>query len=232
MDPRPLILVVDDDDDLRALVERIVQRAGYDVLTAENGARAVELVAAHDPALVLLDITMPVLDGWGALERIRELSDAPVVMLTALQGEIDTVRALRSGAVDYVTKPVRSMELTARIEGHLARSTRAAAPKETRYADSFLTVDFVQRVVCVGEREISITPLEFRLLGAFVRHAGEVLTRDRIRELVWNDPNGTSPEQVKLYVRYLRSKLVAADGTVIPIETVRGSGYRYLPPAG
>lgn len=228
MDPAR-ILVVDDEQDLRELVARVLGRSGYDVLVAEDGIEGVEACFEHAPDLVVLDVSMPRLDGWGVLDRIREVSEVPVIMLTARTAEVDRVRGLRAGADDYLPKPFGHQELVARIEALLRRARRDQPPPDARYEDAFLTLDRVQRIVVVGGREVSLTPLEFRLLSVLVRHSGEVLTRERLRELVWNDVQTLAPEQVKLYVSYLRRKL-DLDGSGTPIETVRGAGYRYCPP--
>jgi DNA-binding response OmpR family regulator len=221
------VLVVDDDGDVRALVAELLTRAGYDVSHAPNGREALKVLFDERPDLVLLDISMPELDGWGTLERIRELSDVPVLMLSALGAELEKVRALRAGADDYVTKPFGRQELLARVESVMRR---APAP-EVRdvYRDGRLEVDFSQRRVLAGEHPVELTPLEFRLLSAFVDHPGQLLAHDQLLELAWGGERGASRDQVKLYVGYLRRKL--ADGGVPPeaIETVRGFGYRYSP---
>jgi DNA-binding response OmpR family regulator len=172
---------------------------------------------------------MPGLDGWQVLERIRELSDVPVLMLTARAEELDKVRGLRAGADDYVTKPFGRQELLARIDAGLRRSrSREEAPES--YADGFVMIDFPQRAVQAGGQEVSLTPLEFRLLAAFVRNPNQVLTHEQLLELVWGDERAAERDQVKLYVGYLRRKLGAPPGGESPIETMRGFGYRYRPP--
>jgi DNA-binding response OmpR family regulator len=171
---------------------------------------------------------MPGLDGWKTLERIRELSDVPVVMLTAKATELEKTRGLRAGADDYVTKPFGRQELLARVEALLRRTgARAAAPEV--YSDAFLTIDFAQRTVTAGGQPVDLTPLEFRLLAAFVRHPNQVLTHDQLLELVWGDEHAAR-EQVKLYVGYLRKKLCPDAPDSAPIETRRGFGYSYRPP--
>jgi DNA-binding response OmpR family regulator len=176
---------------------------------------------------VVLDVSMPGLDGWEVLNRIRELSDVPVLMLTARAEELEKVRGLRAGADDYVTKPFGRQELLARVDATLRRGRSAPQAQET-YADDFLTVDFAQRKVTAGGVELALTPLEFRLLGAFVRNQNQVLSHDQLLELAWGD-RSADRDQVKLYVGYLRRKLGTGVGDESPIETVRGFGYRYRP---
>src|SRR6478736_1266668 len=203
------VLVAEDDADVRELVCTILRRAGHDASEARDGQQALRALYDVRPDLVILDVAMPELDGFQALERIRDLSDVPVLMLTARDTEMDKVRGLRGGADDYVTKPFGRAELLARVDALLRRTAGRAE---------------------AAEQELKLTPQEFRLLAAFVRHAGQVLSHDQLLELVWGDAYATSRDQVKLYVGYLRRKLRAATDAE-PIETVRGFGYRYRPPS-
>jgi DNA-binding response OmpR family regulator len=234
------ILVVDDDADVRGLVRELLERAGASVREAADGREALRVLYDVRPEVIVLDVTMPELDGWQTLERIRDLSDVPVLMLTARAGELDKVRGLRGGADDYVTKPFGRQELLARVEALLRRTS---GPPEVRaaYEDAALRIDYVSREVTVlagapgagraSERPVRLTPLEFKLLSAFVRHPNETLSRTRLLELVWGDVEGFGGDQVKLYVGYLRRKLGWGPSDGGPLETVRGFGYRYRPPA-
>src|SRR6478672_8613187 len=222
------ILVVDDDDDIRGLVRTLLERAGHDVLDAPDGRHGLRELYAGSPDLVILDVAMPGLDGWATLDRIREVADVPVLMLTARDAELERVRGLTSGADDYVVKPFGRQELVARVEV-LLRRPRSGAAQES-YADARLSISFAQRAVRYDEREVVLTPLEYRLLVAFVTHPNQVLSHDQLRELVWADTLATSRDEVKLYVGYLRRKLAPDVPRSTPIETVRGFGYRYRPP--
>jgi DNA-binding response OmpR family regulator len=224
------VLVVDDDDDIRLLLEELLHGAGYGVETAQDGRVALRTFHANPCDLVILDLSMPELDGFETLERIRDLSDVPVLILTARAGELDKVRGLRGGADDYVTKPFGRQELLARVEALLRRTS---GPPEVRpaYEDGALRIDYVSREVTVEGRPVRLTPLEFKLLSAFVRHPNETLSRERLLELVWGDVEGFGGDQVKLYVGYLRRKLGWGPSDGGPLETVRGFGYRYRPPA-
>ena len=178
------------------------------------------------PALILLDVGLPDLDGWKTLERIRDVSDVPVLMLTGHGDELERVRGLMAGADDYLVKPFGRQELVARVAALLRRSPPAATAPPADYSDAFLTLRYSERSVVVDGRPVALTPLEFRLLVALVRHPDQVLERDQLLDLVWRTRK-VMPDQVKLYVGYLRRKLgTAADGTS-PIESVRGFGYRY-----
>jgi DNA-binding response OmpR family regulator len=226
------ILVIDDEADLRTLLRGLLTRAGALVREAENGRAGLRAVHAWRPDLVLVDVAMPELDGFETVERIRDFSDVPVLMLTAHGQELERVRGLQVGADDYVVKPFGRQELVARVQALLRRAARQPVSGEQQsYADPYLTVDFAQRMVTVGERELQLTPLEFKLLATFLRHPRQVLSRDQLLELVWGDTFGVGGEQVKLYVGYLRRKLDPERPETVPIETVRGFGYRYRPPA-
>jgi DNA-binding response OmpR family regulator len=223
------ILVVDDDPDIRGLLRELLDRRGFSVLEAGDGQEALRVFFDDRPDLVVLDVQMPGLDGWKTLERIRELSDVPVVMLTAKATELEKTRGLRAGADDYVTKPFGRQELLARVEALLRRAGGGRADQPDTYSDGFVTIDFSRREVVVGGDGVELTPLEFRLLTAFVRHPNQVLTHEQLLELAWGDVHAAR-DQVKLYVGYLRKKLSPETPDSVPIETRRGFGYSYRPP--
>ena len=225
------VLVIDDEPDVRGLVRRVLERGGLDVAEAADGRAGLRCLFDLRPDLVVLDVGLPGLDGWAVLERIRDISDVPVLMLTARAGELDRVRGLRAGADDYVVKPFSPQELLARVEAVHRRSRPARAPHE-HYADAFLEIDYATREVRAAGRPVALSPLELRLLDTLVRHADRVLGRRQLLELVWGGAEGRSEAQVKLYVGYLRRKLGPGEGGWQPIETVRGFGYRYLRPPG
>jgi len=222
------VLVVDDDDDIRLLLEELLRGAGYGVVTAIDGRAALRTFHADPTDLIVLDLSMPELDGFETLERLRDLSDVPVILLTARAGEIDKVRGFRAGADDYVVKPFGRQELLARIEALLRRTPQATHLEH--YDDGALSIDYGRRLVMCRGLPVSLTPLEFRLLTTFVEHAGQVLSADQLVEHVWGHAEGVSRDQVKLYVSYLRRKLGQEAAGFEPIETVRGFGYRYRPP--
>jgi DNA-binding response OmpR family regulator len=227
--PSRRVLVVDDDADIRLLLEELLRGAGYSVVTAQDGRAALRAFHANPSDVVVLDLSMPELDGFETLERIRDLSDVPVILLTARSGEIDKVRGFRAGADDYVVKPFGRQELLARVEALLRR-----APDPTHldhYDDGAISIDHARRLVMCRGLPVNLTPLEFRLLDAFTRHPGQVLSAEQLIEQCWGHEAGVSRDQVKLYVSYLRKKLDQASKGFAPIETVRGFGYRYAPPA-
>jgi len=220
------ILVVDDDETIRDLVAHVLGGWNHRVLGAANGREGLRLLYDERPDLIVLDVDMPEMDGWQTLERVRELGALPVLMLTAKDAELEKVRALRGGADDYLTKPFGHQELGARVEALLRRSRVGGEDLDLDvYDDGRIALDNRRRAVEVEGREVQLTPLEFRLLSAFVAHPRQVLSHDQLIEAAWGDPL-VRPEQVKLYVGRLRRKLGAPDA----VETVRGFGYRYLPP--
>jgi DNA-binding response OmpR family regulator len=225
------VLVIDDDDDIRGLVVTLLDRAGITTHDAPNGRDGLREFHSWRPDLVILDVSMPELDGWNVLDRIRDMSAVPVLMLTARNDELERVRGLQAGADDYVSKPFGKQELVARVQALLRRAALATpVDHQERYTDAYLTIDWAQRSVTVGERDVQLTPLEFRMLSTFVRNPKLVLSRDQLLELVWGDAYHGGGDQVKLYIGYLRRKLEPAEPDRAPIETVRGFGYRYQPP--
>jgi DNA-binding response OmpR family regulator len=227
----PSVLVVEDDIDVRSLMATLLERAGYRVLVASDGEQCLRLFYTERPDLILLDVGLPGgLNGWQILERVRELSDSPVIMVTASTAELERVRGLQGGADDYVSKPFGSQELLARVAAVLRRADRSRHGEDEAevVSDGFVEIDFPRRRVTVSGELVVLTPTEFKLLVAFARNPRQVLSRDQIMELVWGDVGAVSVEQVKLYVSYLRRKLTEV-AAVDPIETVRGFGYSYDP---
>jgi DNA-binding response OmpR family regulator len=232
------VLVVEDDESIRAVVRRLVRIAGAEIIEAESGEDGLRALYAGRPDIVVLDIDLPGIDGWQVLERVRQLADVPVLMLSAHDDELEKVRALQAGADDYVTKPFGPQELLARLHAHIRRAAQraggasgAATGALRPYRDAAVAVDSVHAEASVFDRPLPVTPREFRLLAAFVRNAGRTLSAEQLLELAWDDPAG-DPRRVKVYVGYLRAKLQDAGLDPPPIETVRGFGYRYKPPIG
>jgi DNA-binding response OmpR family regulator len=224
------VLVIEDEPDIARAVAAVLASGGLEVLTAGDGRAGLRSFHTGRPALVLLDIGLPVLDGWAVLDRIRELSNVPVLILTSRSLEADKVRGLRAGADDYVTKPFGNAELLARVEALLRRRRAAAEPAGDVYDDGLVRVTFGGREVRVAGRPVSLTPIEFRLLAALVRHPNQVLSPDQLLAQAWQDPAGVGPDRVKFAVMRLRRKL-GPDGADGRIEAVRGFGYRYRRPA-
>ena len=224
------VLVIEDDRDIALGIRTVLTRNGFDVANSMDGKQGLRVFHTARPDLVVLDIGLPTLDGWQVLERIRDLSDVPVLILTAHDQEAEKVRGLHGGADDYLTKPFGNGELAARVEALLRRPRAGAAPPEV-YDDGRLLVRLDSREVSVNGTQIALTPIEFRLLAALVRHAGRTLNPDQLLEMAWNDPLGIGPERVKFAVMRLRRKLDQQGGPGSAIEAVRGFGYRYVAPS-
>ena len=222
------VLVIEGDDEVMTLLRGLYGRHEAEVVEATNGADGLEALDRDHPDLVVLDDAMPDLDGSQMLERIRRVTDVPLLILSARDHELEKVRALRAGADDYVTKPFGREELLARSEALLRRASAEAPPR--RYVDGALEVDFDATEARVDGRPLALSPLEFRLLGTFLGNPNRVLSQDQLLQTVWGDP-GLSRDRVKIYVGYVRSKLRAAGVPDAAIETVRGFGYRFRPRA-
>jgi DNA-binding response OmpR family regulator len=225
------LLVVEDDPDIALALRLLLQRAGHQVAHAKDGRTGLRDAYTDRPELVILDIGLPGMDGWQVLERLRDVSDVPVLLLTAHGQESDKVRGLRGGADDYLTKPFTNAELVARVEALLRRSGSAAQWADEVYDDGALRIDPSARRAFVEGGEVRLTPTEFRLLNVLVRHAGAVLSPNQLLAQAWDDPTGIGPERVKFAVLRLRRKLGWTDPDDSPIESVRGFGYRYKRPS-
>jgi DNA-binding response OmpR family regulator len=180
---------------------------------------------------VLLDIGLPGLDGWQVLSRLRDLSDLPVLLLTAHGAEAEKVRGLRAGADDYLTKPYGNNERVARVHALLRRGRTGLPADPDVYDDGLMRLDPGARTVLVGGADVRLSPTEFRLLAVLARNSGQVLTPAQLLDRVWGDPSGIGPERVKFAVLRLRRRLGWADPGSSPIQSVRGIGYRYRPSA-
>ena len=209
------VLCIEDDQDIALAVSMVLRRAGFDVVGATDGKEGLRSFHDERPDVVLLDLGLPTLDGWAVLERIRDLSK---------------VRGLSLGADDYLTKPFGNAELVARVQA-LLRRNRSGRPEAEVYQDALIELNFGSREVRVGGEPAALTPSEFRLLAALIRHAGQTLSADQLLEQAWSDPLRIGPERVKFAVMRLRRKLSQGDGDGTPIEAIRGFGYRYVVPA-
>ena len=226
MSDQKRVLLIDDSETEREIVESRLEQHGYLVSTAVDGTEGMRKLYDLKPDLIVLDVVMPGIDGWQVLQRVREVSEVPVIMLTGRDTELERVRGLRGGADDYIGKPFSASELVARVEAVLRRAQVDTEVKDI-FDDGEVAIDFTAREVKVRGESVSLTPLEFRLLTTLTEHAGQVLSRDQLLEHVWGDAFARGGDEVKLYVRYLRIKIERDPADPKLIETVRGFGYRY-----
>jgi DNA-binding response OmpR family regulator len=221
------VLIVEDDDSSRELLRRALERHGLEVLESTDPDGALRLLFSERPDLVMLDLGLPDHRGDSLIARIRELTDVPLMVVTAKSDEASAVGCLRAGADDFLTKPFGIQELLARVEVLLRRSAPGEAPPQ-RYSDGLIEIDFTSLEVRADGRVIELTALQLRLLTALVRHRNQVLSAEQLLKLAWDDDQGPR-DRVKLYVGYLRRSF-REHGVHLPVETVRGFGYRYRPP--
>jgi two-component system KDP operon response regulator KdpE len=219
------LLVIDDSREVLALLEAMFSEEGAEVHVAASGEQGLRAFYSHRPHLVLLDLMMPVTDGWQVLRQIRQLSDVPVILLTARDGVDDVVQGLDLGAVDYVTKPFIPKVLLARARTALRQAECASVDVLMPYSDGYLTLDLETQQVQVASKRVNLTPTEYRLLAYLFQHADRVLSLDQILEHVWGWEYGDSPNYVHVYIRRLRQKLEKEPGNPAYLVTQRGVGY-------
>jgi len=221
--PAPTILVVEDESSIASFVSLYLRNAGYTVRTAATGSDALSEAAATPPALVVLDLMLPDIDGIEVCKRLRQSSDVPILMLTARDEDVDKIIGLEVGADDYLTKPFNPRELVARIKSILRRSSPERRELQTEViVHGDLRVDAGRREATVNGEEVQLAPKEFDLLWELLDHRGLVLTRDQLLERVWGYTFAGDTRTVDVHVRQLRRKL----GEASPIVTVWGVGYK------
>jgi two-component system response regulator ResD len=236
-EPRASVLVVDDEPTIGEVLARYLERAGYRTRVASDGPQALALSAAQPPDLVVLDIMLPGIDGLEVMRRLHEPAGAPrarVILLTARGREAERIVGLRRGADDYVVKPFSPSELVARVEAVLRRGVAHGdgSPGTLDELGPALELDGLRiepatRRVRAGEREVSLTAREFDLLAFLARNRGQVFSRDRLMELVWQLPDYTDSSTVTVHIRRLRAKIEPNPERPRYIQTVWGVGYRF-----
>jgi DNA-binding response OmpR family regulator len=226
------ILVVDDDPRLREALEVGLQLQWEDaqVISAAEGESGLDLFFQQEPDVVLLDVTMPRMNGFDVLKAIRRVSDTPVIMLTARGEDVDQVRGLELGADDYVSKPFSHLALMARIKAVLRRA-EMPPPVDTLpdFAVGDLAIHFQNEEVSVAGRTVKLTPVEYRLLYHLVRNAGHLMPHQALLDRVWGSAYDAGPEYLKVFISRLRAKLRRPGGPEY-IQTERGRGYRFVRP--
>ncbi len=225
------ILVVDEEPDVRKLVAMSfhLQQPGWEVIGAEDGPQALELVERERPDLVLLDVGLPEMNGFEVLKAIRLFSDVPVIMLTVRDDELSKVQGLELGADDYVTKPFSHLELLARVRAVLRRTQTLPLSHERPFVSGDIQVDFDRREVTVRGQPVALTGTEYRLLYHLVRNAGQVLTHETLLARVWGREYTDEISYLKSYINRLRHKLERDPRHPEYILTEYGVGYWFRP---
>jgi two-component system KDP operon response regulator KdpE len=224
----PRILVIEDDPEIRRFLRASLVNSGYHLIESASGEEGLQKVADERPALVLLDLGLPDIDGLTVIRRLRGWSNVPIIVLSARGNEADKIKALDGGADDYLTKPFGVGELMARIRVALRH-----VGEESNDADAFavgdLRVDFRQRQVLVGGKEVRLTPIEYRILTTLARHAGKLVTHRQLLKEVWGPDRVFDKHYLRVYITYLRRKIEPDPARPRYVLTEPSIGYRLAP---
>jgi DNA-binding response OmpR family regulator len=220
------ILIAEDDKKTAALVELYLKREGFRTVIAYDGAQALEMARRHNPGFVILDLMLPVLDGWEVCRRLRQGSDVPVLMLTARGEEVDRVSGLTLGADDYVVKPFSPRELVARVRAILRRGRQTATVGKGTLSHGDLVLDVGKRTASRRGRPLALTPHEYRLLQAFLAAPGKVFTRQELLDQIYPGGEAVIERVIDVHIGKLRHKIEDDPAAPCKILTVRGIGYQ------
>lgn len=228
MSERATALIVDDESQIRKLLRIVLEQDQYRVLESENGKQGLSDIALRRPDVVLLDLGLPDMDGLAVLERLREWSHVPVLILSVRDGPEDKVAALDAGADDYVTKPFEALELLARLRA-IQRRSHSTADEPFFHAGN-LTIDFTSHAVTLKGEEVKLTPTEYALLKVLAQHAGRIVSHKQLLREVWG-PNAEEQSQyLRVYMTHLRKKIDSSEGGEKLLRTESGIGYRFVLP--
>jgi len=225
--PAKKVLVIDDDSLLVRLIELNLSRDEIKVLKAYTGYSGISMVRNHQPDLVILDIILPDTDGWDVLQRIRQISKVPIIMLTIKEKEDDIVKALEQGADDYCTKPVGMRELSARVEAVFRRALLYESHKRYEYKDDFLSINLVEQKVLKQGKEIRLTPMEFNLFHYLLTRDGQFAKPAEILRQVWGVEYGDDVDLLRTCIWQIRRKLEPSPAKPRYIINRPGFGYRF-----
>lgn len=230
MQQRHLVLAVDDDAPILRLVRARLSSDGYQVITATGGLEAIEKFEEERPDIVVLDVMMPDIDGIETMRRIREISEVPVILLTARSGANDLIHGLDSGADDYITKPFNPDELSARVAAVLRRTLHEAVPEETRLVFAALVIDLDNRIVELDGEEVRLSRTEWELLYQLASNAGRVMRHSELLSRIWGPEFRDETYYLRTWVSRLRAKLEPHHPEESIIQTYPGMGYRLVAP--
>ena len=227
--PAPRILVVEDEESLADTVRYNLEREGYVVAVAADGRKALERFRSEGPSLVILDLMLPEMSGLDVCRQIRQISNVPIIMVTAKDSEADKVSGLELGADDYVTKPFSVRELVSRVRAHLRRAgMRADEPEEDVLSGGPVSLDVAKHEVLVRGETVGFPPKEFELLETFLRRQGRLLTRDFLIEEVWGAGYFGDTKTLDVHVKRIRKKVEQDPHLPKHLVTVRGLGYKFI----
>ena len=224
---KPTILVVDDEPQIRRVVRNALDGIAEAIVEASNGAEALDLAASAEPALIVLDLTLPDMDGLDLCRDLRAFSTAPILVLSARQSDRDKVALLDAGADDYLVKPFSTAELQARVRALLRRGIGSRDDGAERVVIGDLEINLAHRTVRRRGAEIHLTPTEWGLLRAFLTHRGRTLTHQQLFHAVWGQAAGDAQQYLRVYVGQLRRKLEADPVRPVLIRTEPAVGYRF-----
>lgn len=225
------VLVIDDETHIRSVVRAAVESDGGRVFEAATGASGLELAQRERPALVVLDLGLPDMNGLDVCRRLRQWSSAPILVLSARHGEGDKATLLDAGADDYLTKPFSTVELQARLRAHARRARMGPlAGGDTPLVVGHVTIDLARRTVTRDGREVHLTPTEWELLRALLGHAGRTMTHHQLFDAVWGRSHGDAQQYLRVYIAHLRRKLEEDPLRPALIHTEPGVGYRLMLP--
>jgi two-component system, OmpR family, KDP operon response regulator KdpE len=224
----PVVLVIEDEPPIRRFLRPTLASQGYRLVESETGEDGLLQAATRQPDLVILDLGLPDMDGLQVIRRLREWTAVPIIVLSARGAESDKVAALDAGADDYVAKPFAVGELLARARVALRHAALAREPAESTFEVQNLRVDLARRRVWLGEVEVRLTPIEYRLLTVLVRHAGKVLTHRQLLQEVWGPGQVEQTHYLRVHMANLRRKLEADPARPRFLRTEPGVGYRLL----
>lgn len=228
MNDKTKLLIVDDEPQIRRFLRAALASDKFDCLEAEKGQEALSLTATHNPDAILLDLGLPDIDGLEVIKQLREWTQIPIIVLSARGQETDKVIALDSGANDYVTKPFGMEELLARIRVALRLAQNAkGTPPEATFMREGLKVDFIKRQIFVDEREVHLTPIEYKLFSLLVRNAGKVITHRQLLREAWGQAYEKQTHYLRVFMGALRQKIEKDPANPRFLTTEPGVGYRF-----
>jgi DNA-binding response OmpR family regulator len=229
---RGQILIVEDDKKTASLVQLYLEREGFETVLAHDGHEALELAQRHRPIFIILDLMLPMVDGWEVCRELRKSSDVPILMLTARGEEVDRISGLTLGADDYVVKPFSPRELVARVKAVLRRGRLKSAVEKNILSHGALALDLEKRKVSLNDRPVQLTPHEYKLLQALMASPGRVFTRDELLDYLYPSGEAVIDRVIDVHIGKLRQKIEEDQAKPRFILTVRGIGYQFEESSG